>query len=392
MIKIITFYYKNYNYGGLLQAYALQKFLALHSYDCEQIAFDRTIQKRPIMRRVRRLTPHKIFHILLRLFNYFLTLIILNKLMARKGLFDKFIESISHSPVCCSADISDMVTDDDIVIAGSDQIWNPDWTTSAYFLDFVPDINGKISYAASIGKSLIPQASLCRMGDYLHRFDYVSVREESAKLLLEPYARLPIKVVLDPTLLLDQTEWDKITVQPKISEPYMFVYLLGKNAAHRSFIKYIAQKLKLKIVFLPHLGYQFNYLDFNFGDEALFAIGPSEFIGLIQKAQIVFTDSFHGCVFSILNKKQFYVLKHKNESLQGSMNSRLYTLLNSLDLNNRFIENFDFNKRDLFSQDMINYDIVMQKLDALRKDSADFLLNAIESVRKRMENDKQAAK
>lgn len=86
--------------------------------------------------------------------------------------------------------VSNAVKEDDIFIAGSDQIWNPAWTEDAYFLNFVPDYNGKIAYAASIGTNSVSQAYLEHIVPLLNRFDFISVREESAKEILQPYVDL----------------------------------------------------------------------------------------------------------------------------------------------------------------------------------------------------------
>lgn len=299
-------------------------------------------------------------------------------------------QAVPHTDVYNAQNIAESVSHDDIFIVGSDQVWNPAWTEDAYFLNFVPDHNGKIAYAASIGTNKVPRDFLEHVVPYLRRFDFISVREESAKEILQPYLEQEIKVVLDPTLLLQQDEWNKIAVQPMVQRPYIFVYLLGEKRAHRALIKKFARTLGLKIAFLPHVHFRFNPADCFFADYNLYDVGPAEFVGLVKNAEMVFTDSFHGCVFSIIYGRKFWALKRHKDSDPQNMNSRLYTLFRSLGLSDRLIENEDADYDAAYLNREIDYNEVDRRLNALRKDSSAFLLHAIETVRQRMENDKNS--
>lgn len=386
MIKIITQFYHNFNYGGMLQSYALQHFVACKFLSCVQIFFIPSVKKVSLLQRAMTLTVNK-------LIIKIITLCYKTSFAIRlKYCRDFIMRCIPHTSAVSSENLSLVVECRDIIIAGSDQIWNPAWTEDAYFLNFVPEHNGKIAYAASIGTNSVSQAYLEHFTPLLNRFDFISVREESAKEILQQYVDKPIKVALDPTLLLTRDEWDKIAVQPAVPQPYIFVYLLGEKREHRRLIKKYAKTLGLKIVFLPHVHFRFNPADCFFADYNLYDVGPREFVGLIKNAEMVITDSFHGCVFSIIYQKKFWALKRHKDSEKENMNSRLYTLFDSLGLQDRLIEDesTEYDAKSLNRQ--IDYAHVEAKLNTLRKDSADFLLNAIESVRKRMENDKQAAK
>lgn len=386
MLKILTLLKDNNNYGGMLQSYALQHFVACKFLSCVQIFFIPSVKKVSLLQRAMNLTANKlIIKIITPCYKTIFAL--------RLKYFRDFImRCIPHTSAVSSEKLSLSVESRDIIIAGSDQIWNPAWTDDAYFLNFVPDYNGKIAYAASMGTNSVSQAFLEHVVPLINRFDFISVREESAKEILQPYVDKPIKVVLDPTLLLRREEWDEIAVQPTIPEPYIFVYLLGEKREHRRLIKKYAKTLGLKIVFLPHVHFRFNPADCFFADYNLYDVGPREFVGLIKNAETVITDSFHGCVFSIIYQKKFWALKRHKDSEKENMNSRLYTLFDSLGLRDRLIEDESatYDAKSLNRQ--IDYSMVETKLEALRKDSSDFLLNAIESVRKRMENDKHSAK
>lgn len=384
MIKILSFYYHVYGYGALLQAYALNKFISSTQSYCEQISFNRKVHRIPFVKKISNISVTKIVGKVITLFNVPPFKVIHDRLKIRKYIFAKFMVSIPHSNIYQDCSLSTLLHKNDIFIAGSDQIWNPAWTEDAYFLDFVQDHNGKIAYAASIGTNVLPQSFLDHVIPLLKRFDFISVREESAKKILQPYLNQDVKVVLDPTLLLTREEWNKIAVLPYVPQPYIFVYLLGEKREHRCLIKKYARTLGLKIVFLPHVHFRFNPADCFFADYNLYDVGPREFVGLIKNAEMVITDSFHGCVFSIIYQKKFWALKRHKDSEKENMNSRLYTLFDSLGLRDRLIEDesAEYDAKSLSRQ--IDYSQVEAKLDALRKDSSDFLLNAIRTVQKRM--------
>ncbi len=384
MLKLITLYYKNYNYGGMLQAFALVKFLLINRLDALQLSYIQ-YSGRPKLSIFKRLSaPHLLRRIVARL----LAQLITSHLDCRRRAFDKFADAVPHSDkILCANNIHQSVEAGDIFIAGSDQIWNPNWTEDAYFLDFVPERNGKIAYAASIGVNEAPRDFLEHVAPMLRRFDFISVREASAKEILQPYLEQEIKVVLDPTLLLSRADWDEIAIPPSVNEPYIFVYLLGEKRAHRTIIKKFARMLGLKIVFLPHILFRFNLSDCFFADYNLYDVGPAEFLGLIKNAEMVVTDSFHGCVFSIIYGKKFWALKKHKDSDQRNMDSRLYTLFDSLGLRDRLIVDEKVGYSADFLHRDIDYSAVEEKLNTLRKDSSDFLLNAIESVRGRMAKD-----
>lgn len=384
MLKILTLFYKNYNYGGILQAFALHRFLTLENFQCEHIAFLPSVKPRTMFDKIKSFNVQNTVRKSKTVVAVIMTRLISDKLKKRRNAFLAFMGKIPHSPVYNSQTISGSVIEGDIIIAGSDQIWNPDWTEDAYFLNFVPDHNGKIAYAASIGKSEVPSEILIKMAKYINRFDFVSVREEFAKELLQPSIQNEIKVALDPTLLLSREEWDKIAVVSTIPEPYVFAYLLGNNRNHRIMIQKIARQLNLKIVFLPHIHFRYNISDRNFGDYNLYEVGPAEFVGLIKNAEMVITDSFHGCVFSIIYEKNFWTLKRHKDTESANMNSRLYTLFSALDLPDRLLNEEDFVRDKAFFKSPIDYKNTASILLSLRQESAGFLLNAIQTVYKRM--------
>ncbi len=376
-VGIVTHYYNSYNYGGLLQSYALVKELEKLNYEAYQIACKTPFEDSLFKNIIR----HFYVFFKIRLTKDRRNRLLRKKTKKRKEACSLFMKKINHSKPYRKGTIKNCLKDFSIFITGSDQVWNPDWVKSAYYLSFVPDKFLKIAYAASIGKIDLTQKELTYAVPKINRLDYISVREQEAKDILKPFINKEIKVVLDPTFLLTQKDWDLVSTPVLIDNSYIFVYLLGNNKVHRKTIKKYAKKLDLKIVFLPHIHFQYEPADENFADIDLYDIGPAEFVGLIEKAKMVITDSFHGCVFSIIYHKKFWALKRHKDSEKENMNSRLYTLFSNLGLDERLLEDdAELSKEELLAE--IDYNVVNEKLEVLRKDSVDFLENALsESVK-----------
>lgn len=122
-----------------------------------------------------------------------------------------------------------------------------------------------------------------------------------------------VSVVLDPVFLLSAADWHEIVQEPHIKTPYIFCYLLGSNKEqHERAIK-IAKENSCKLVTIPYLN-GYNQLDDNFGDIQISAASPQEFLGLIENAAGVVTDSFHATAFSVIFNRPFWALsRFKNQ-------------------------------------------------------------------------------
>jgi hypothetical protein len=200
------------------------------------------------------------------------------------------------------------------------------------------------------------------------------VRENSGQKLVEQLSSNTAEVVVDPVLLLDGDEWlEEIPNEKKYDEPYIFAYFLGTSAEYRKAVTEFAKKKGLKIVTSHHMD-SYNKVDENFGDYAPFDVGPAEFVNLIRNAEYVFTDSFHGSVFSMLYKKKFMVFNRYSDASISSKNSRIDSFCENYDLKDRrFGGNIDSVDNE------INYDAVLKKADEHRRQSKAFLDKALEN-------------
>lgn len=211
--------------------------------------------------------------------------------------------------------------DIDILVCGSDQIWAPNVFNPVYMLDFAPDSVNKVSYAASIGLNEIPVEYSGIYTKLLSRFDSISVREETGRDLLKSVCSIDAQVVVDPTLLLSRTEWEKIEKKVDLlPDRYIFCYFLNENHRYRAKVQEFAMLHGLEII-----GVSSNKNDASWMN-ILHGIGPSEFLYVIRNCDYVFTDSYHGTIFSLIFEKAFITFKRFKETDKISQNSRIYQL------------------------------------------------------------------
>lgn len=241
----------------------------------------------------------------------------------------------------------------DYFIVGSDQVWNPNWYHNIDYFKYV-DYKKQIAYAASFGVYTIPLNLEKHFREVLSKIKNISVREEAGQKIVKDLINKDVPIVLDPTMLLMKDEWLKIAKKPnwKQDNKYICAFFLGnisKNKKEK--IEKIAKMINAQVI------YPLKNFD-EFGKK----IGPAEFIYLINNSEYIFTDSFHGTVFSIIMKKLFLVFD-REENGQCNMNSRLDTLLGMLNLKYRHVQDnteliLDLLKKEI---DYTNIDVILSK-------------------------------
>ncbi len=252
------------------------------------------------------------------------------------------------------------------IIVGSDQVWNPAVTGSdtAYFLDFC-ESKKKISYAASFGVNALEPQFAKVITELLYDIPALSIREQKGKEIIKKLTERDASVVLDPTFLQTKESWDKIVyAKPIVKQPYIFSFVFNSNEENVSYKTRLSNETGL-----PILSISDNPMKKS-DEKSIYVsgIGPKEFLRLIKDAEYIVTDSFHGTAFSIILNRPFYV------SLSTKTNSRLETLLSTLELENRIIsECKTFNKH-------INYAKVNQSISVFRERSLSFLQKALFGV------------
>lgn len=267
----------------------------------------------------------------------------------------------------------------DYYICGSDQIWNPYFkggrNDPGYFLQFAPKDAKKIAYAPSFGCKDLPPKSQKTIKEYLSSFDALSVRENSGVEIISKYTGLPSRVVLDPTLIRSPEQWKAIARLPKgLPDRYILCYRFADSQQTKQKIDKISAMTGLPVISMPLSIPSLRDENYQF----VFEAGPREFIGLIENAELVCTDSFHATVFSILMKTPALVFLRENYEGGDSMNSRVYSLLENLNLTQMIVTPNQEVDTTLINQH-IDFDRVHWVLKTMRAESLDFLRNALDN-------------
>ena len=373
------------NYGSLLQCYATVKAIKDMGYDIEAIQFENIPTKKAKKQLVLRLKikqlfkPSAIFKKLERIknTNYNSEYDELRK--KRKEKFDKFVnENIPLSRKYNSLEeVSEYCREYDVLTLGSDQLLCPkDIIMGYHSLEFVPDDIKKISYAASFGLSKLPMLVKKKAARDLKRFDCFAAREIAGEKIYKDLTGKSAPVVVDPTLLLSRDKWlDVAGEKPLVDGDYIFCYFIGNNEKHREMANIIKEKTGLKIATIRHID-DYISADEGFGDVCINDSGPIEFTNMILNAKYVLSDSFHSTIFSIMYHKKFLVFNRFAEGSTGSTNSRIYSLLEMLSLQDRRTDDKE-TVNDILTKE-IEYDKVDTKLESWIKDSKDYLKGAID--------------
>lgn len=368
-IGIITHYYNSKNYGGLLQAYALCRFLNEEGHEAKQICYDRYYEL-PFWNKYNFLTAHKY---LIRRFisKHYKRIVNCRKNQNAKLIKDFATLKIPHTAkVYNSKNLHKAATEFDTFISGSDQVWHPNTVCGAYLLDFVPAEKKKISYAASISVDSLSNVQADRYAQSLKDFSAVSMREHKGAELISPLSPVEVQVVLDPTLLLTREQWDEICPTSSISGDYVFCYFLGDDAKQKECVREFAKKRGIKVVVLPMSGDAKN-----FGDENVTGASPAEFISLIKHASYVFTDSFHATVFSLLYEREVYVFERSGYK---SMGQRIYTLTELFGVESHFCDTVEkLDNRYIESLPSIESLIKYGDFEKAKSESIRFLKNSL---------------
>ena len=293
-IALISFV-ENLNYGGTLQAYALEKYIenAYEDISCEYIKYVKKQGKATVVWFCR-----KILYTLLRkddtpswsIKEY--TNLVKNMLLKKNNsnmrenvkLFQQFWELSKYSSYMSRKELFDNELDYDLYIVGSDQVWNCgrlDLDTT-YLLDFVKDNEKKASYAPSLSLKSIPEKYRKKYIKYLSSFKYLSCREKAGAKVIKELIDRDVKNVLDPVFLLGKHEWEMVENIPMNLRDkcnFIVVYILDESEILTSYAKNYAESMGMEIVYI--------YGDLSKNE----CVGPSEWLWYLRNAKMIFTNS-----------------------------------------------------------------------------------------------------
>lgn len=385
-VGIVTLYHNNYNFGGLLQAYALptavKKYLGISA---EQIDyFFMPEQETKTEKPKNAVSIPKVINLVGFLFFNRLKKNNFNK---RKKAFENFINDIPHSDRIYNYDnISESLKVYNTFICGGDQIWidckKMPWfrteDSRVFTLRFVPEGVKKISYAPSMAVLELTDEFKKEFIIGVNRLDWVSVREKRSLPVLRKLTDKPVTVAVDPVLLLKESDWLKEINYSGKNKKYILCYLLSDSISQRKAVTKLAKKINCKIITFPHILENIvRKCDLFFGDTHDYTSGPREFIGLIKNAEFVISDSFHACVFSMIFKTPFAVFERNKIGEKGNMNSRIYDFLEEYHLENQLMTERELT--EIKEIPKMDFTYAHEHWEERREESLKYLENALKN-------------
>lgn len=351
----------DFNYGAVLQAVATQKFLELNGVNAEIIDYEnKEIAKQ-----------FKLFYKQGKtLFGYGVTLV-------RNVFFGRFfyykhaiknLDSYRKKTKIKYITIDDLKNVDyDLLIAGSDQIWNSEITGEldpVFLLDF-GQRSKKISLATSMGSHILSDEEKEKFRAVLRQYSAISVREKFAKCQLDKLTSKKVKVLLDPTLLLNKTVWwrefARYSKYANKREKYILTYFVGGDKfKYRKQISEYSNKMHLPVWTIQFSNYQWKE-----SDKKILGASIIDFVALISNAELVITDSFHGVAFSVNMERDFVALTNRENPI------RVREFLEAIELDDRI-------DMSITEYSKINYDKPRILLEDLRCDSEEWIKSVLE--------------
>lgn len=279
--------------------------------------------------------------------------------------FEQQMAKMPAVPTSSTEELTELSKRYDRIFVGSDQVWNYDVTGHDFnfYLEFCPDNKKKVSYAASFGNDDVCENEKKKITGLLNEFAHISVREVRGQKIVKNLTGIDAKLVLDPTLAIDPDVLRATLVPYHSKEEYVLFYN----------IKPSANLLRIAQEFADRNGYILVHMGapvkdkFDKGKHPVYGVGPKEFLGLIDRAAYVFTNSFHGVALSVALETNFYV------EFSSDTNSRLINMVEILDLKQCVVDDGTAERAPI----TIDYTKVNEKLNELRKDSRNYIGSAL---------------
>lgn len=357
-IGIITFHWGT-NYGGVLQAYALQIFLTKYGHDVKIIDYKPARFEKTIIKCFLAKNPWVIKNNLLEYFKEKSFIPYREKYLNTTERYFSLDELKMNPP------------DFDVYICGSDQIWNPGFIlagemkkTTTYYLDFGNEKIKRIAYAVSFGCEEYSVEVKRIVAPLLKKFDAISVREKSGCKIIHDMGYENACLMPDPSLLVSAEDYNKIIYCSKrrdISDSCFFYVIHDNQRRIKKIEKYFREKLNEKVVSTTSFQYSIMSIE--------------NWLLYIKETKIIITNSFHGIAFSLLFNKQFISVPVEGNG--AGMNDRVITLLDYFNLKDRIIHDSNELKiRDLIKK-QIDWAEVNKKIKILQKEARLYLMKAI---------------
>lgn len=370
---LVTFYHIHH-YGASLQAAATERAVETLGHECEIIDYfvnqDNALFRRPTGLGSAAADAHTALHY--------------QALKTRYERFEQFSRDhlrISAHRYLSAAELRQAQLPYDAILSGSDQIWNPKIFPNGHF---DPVFFGafsdrrKIAYAPSFGIPKVPEDMEQELRSYLDAFSHLSVRERQGQAIVTEVTGQTVPVVLDPTLLLTAEQWSAAASRHMVAQGgrqaltpqgYILCYCINRPGALAPYIQEFARRSGLPVVQLCGIRQKVHPKA-----RCILDAGPAEFLELFENAAFVFTNSFHGTVFSTQFRVPFFTAVSPAE-LADPESSRTFSLLSRLGLSDRIVGQGSTDALET----PVDWDAVEPRLLAARAASLEYLRAALEN-------------
>lgn len=363
-IGIITFH-NSYNCGSMLESYAIQE--AIMDSGCkntEIIDFSSSGQKE----------LYSVFQKNDSIKNILKNILIISaakKIKKNNQKYEKF--KINNFKLSRSYSDDDEIAENeyDIVVAGSDQIWNTTIKDASdkYFINWTT-MPRKVAYAPSFGSKNILKYNKTpeKYKKLISNFDALSIREKNGQKWIKDLTGKTAELLIDPTLLFDAKKYDKILDNTNTpSGKYVFFYCPQFDPEICKLVKRISKKYKLPVICWSSKSYATKRV-WKYGFHLPRYESPAVYLSLIKNAQLIITTSFHGTIFSTIYRKKFFTVK--NGGMFGD-DDRVKTLIEQLGIEERLIP-IKFNESyDYLAP--VDYSIYEKNLPKLQRKARDYI-------------------
>ena len=353
-VALLTFH-NTTNFGALLQTFGLYKKLNDLGYDCRVLNYQcANIIKREVPEPFRfTFNPKSLVS----------ELLVKSKMRRRYEAMHQFMtKNLNKMTKPYNRNTVFKIEEDfDSFVVGSDMLWGLDITDSdfSYFLDFVPDEKRKFSYATSIGKREWTNEEMDRISNLLARFYRVSAREEVTAERLKPVLNQPCHVVCDPTMLIPVEEWQPYVGKRLFKKDYILAYFNTDDGRCLSDAMKYAEKNKKELLFISQMP------SFMSKTHNVCPAKVEDFLSLIYYADMVFTASYHGMLFSLYFHKKFLYYNRQPAYRMQTVADRL----NVGCLEGRGV--------DLNNIPLVDYKDIDKRMAAYREESIAFINDAL---------------
>ena len=358
-ISLITIHV-GFNFGSVLQTLATYRVLTKYA---------RTVQV--VNYRPQRVTIKYYFCHFKNLKEYIYKIILFPVYLINRFIYTRILKKYVNltTPVYSIKQLRALSLKSDLFVTGGDQVWNSIHNQGidvAYYWGFLDDSAIMIALSSSFGRDELFPDEYEYAKNRLKKYKMISVREATGKKIVESMG-LKATHLFDPTFFLSKEQWQVYMPSRRIKDNYLLVYIPYNIVSKKEIYKkarWISKTRNLKII-----AFSWTHKKESYADYTIRFASPLDFLGLMNEADYIITNSFHGTAFSIILNKQFCVYKPSH------FVNRIESLLDSCKLRDRLIVS-KISEDDVLKS--IDYEIVNKILDTERKKAFNFLDEAIQ--------------